>query len=97
MTAAEPLPVTVTRYQCPFCRKTRARKHAAREHISRCWLNPATRSCKTCLFFTDEPDGDYCTGQPCGCNQGFRQCDAGVPGVAEGKIITGCPLWKSLA
>lgn len=92
--AVAPIPVTVTRFECPFCRHRRSARKAAREHIARCWLNPAARSCKTCANFTDEPGGDPCeAGRPCACNQGYRACKAGIPGVAAGEIKSGCPLW----
>jgi hypothetical protein len=84
----------VRRYECPFCGQRRAARVAVKAHIGRCWLNPAVKACKTCVHFTSEPDGDYCTGEPCGCNQGHQQCEAGVPDVAEGKIVDGCPLWR---
>jgi hypothetical protein len=85
----------VQRFECPFCRHRRSAKKAVREHIAHCWLNPATQSCKTCANFTDEPDGDWCEpGKPCNCNQGYRQCEAGIPEVSGGEIKTTCPLWQ---
>lgn len=90
-----PVPVTVQRYGCPFCRYRRSARKAVREHISRCWLNPAARACKTCAHFTDVPgDGPCFPGQPCHCGDGYQQCEAGVADVAGGRIVSGCPLWK---
>jgi len=90
-----PVPVTVQRFQCPFCSRRRAAKKTTAAHIERCWLNPAARACKTCANFTDEPDGEPCfAGQPCDCNQGYQQCEAGIADVAGGTIVSGCPLWK---
>jgi hypothetical protein len=90
------VPVMVQRFECPFCKRRRSAKKAVREHIARCWHNPAARSCKTCANFTDEPgSGEYCeAGRPCPCNQGYRECRAGVQGVDAGEIKTGCPLWR---
>lgn len=90
-----PVPVTVQRFECPFCKRRRSAKKAAAEHIARCWLNPAARACKTCAHFTDEPGGEPCIpGQACDCNSAYQQCEAGVADVAGGRIMSGCPLWK---
>jgi len=90
-----PVPVTVQRFQCPFCRRRRSAKSAVREHIARCWLNPSARACKTCANFTDVPDEEPCVpGEQCTCNSGYQQCEAGIADVAGGRIMSGCPLWK---
>jgi hypothetical protein len=90
-----PVLVSVRRFECPFCRRRRSSRKATAVHMARCWLNPAARACKTCANFTDEPDGDWCEpGKPCNCNQGYRECEAGVSGVTEGEIKSGCPLWQ---
>ena len=92
---AVPEAVTVTRWRCPFCRRSRSSKRATAEHIGRCWLNPAVRSCKTCAHL--EPGGDACGCEP-GCNWGSPSgsipdsCAVGVD-VSSGEIKTGCPLW----
>jgi hypothetical protein len=86
-----PEPVTVTRWRCPFCRRTWAHKKAATGHVGRCWRSPGARSCKTCAHFESVPDGDYCLGTPCNCNQGYEACHAGVD-LLEG-LKAGCPLW----
>ena len=68
---------------------------ARAEHIARCWLNPAVRSCKTCANL--EPGGDACGCEP-GCNWGSPSggipdsCAAGID--LDGTIKTGCPLWR---
>ena len=95
VTLPVPVPVTVQRFECPFCKRRRSARKAAAEHIGRCWLNPAARACKTCAHFTDEPDGGWCLpGRPCECNRGYRQCEAGVADVTDGTIMSGCPLWQ---
>jgi hypothetical protein len=91
-----PEPITVTRWRCPFCRQSWAHKKAAAEHAGRCWRNPAARSCKTCAHYESVPTGEPCfPGQPCGCNDGYEACNAGVD-LLEG-LRTGCPLWSLLA
>ena len=96
---AAPEPVTVTRWRCPFCRRTRAHKAAAAAHMERCWLNPAVRGCKTCAHYDYEPDGGPCeAGRPCACNQGHEECGAGIDldgGLGLAPVLrTGCPLWS---
>ena len=92
--AIAPEPFTVTRWRCPFCRRSRSAKRATAEHIARCWLNPDVRSCKTCAHF--EPAHDACGCEP-GCNWGSPaggvpdSCAAGV--ALDGDVKTGCPLW----
>lgn len=89
MTAPQliPVPFVVTRYRCPVvgCGRTRSSKRAIAEHIGRCWLNPAARSCKTCDHYREdssEPEvGAICP----------EYCTAGVE-LAEG-LPVGCPSW----
>lgn len=91
-----PVPVTVQRFQCPFCRRRRSSRKAVSEHIARCWLNPAARACKTCASFTNEPGGDPCfPGKPCDCSSGYQECEVGVRDVADGRIMSACPLWQA--
>ncbi|MFJ8555287.1 hypothetical protein [Streptomyces sp. NPDC093676] len=73
MTVDLPLPVVVTRHQCPHCRRyTRARRDRVKQHMARCWQNPAARACKTCVHYEPaDPDGPYPEhpGWPEGCAQ----------------------------
>jgi len=96
VTAIAPEAVVVTRWRCPFCRRSRSHKKAAAEHIARCWLNPAARSCKTCANLS--PGYDACGCEP-GCNWGSPA--GGVPDsyhagadISDGEIKTGCLLWQ---
>lgn len=60
MTAVDlPIPVVVTRHQCPHCRITRAKRAAMVAHIARCWQNPAVRACKTCRHYEPPQEGPY--------------------------------------
>jgi hypothetical protein len=96
MSATIPEQITVTRWRCPFCRRSRSAKRAAAEHMARCWLNPAVRSCKTCANF--EPAADACGCEP-GCNWGSPaggipdRCGAGAD-ISDGEVRTGCRLWQ---
>lgn len=94
----EPVPVMVRRYECPFCHRRRSARATTARHIARCWLNPAVRSCKTCVHFEEVPDGEPCfPGRPCTCNQGYVDCAAGVSLAFENTPRTGCPLWAAKA
>lgn len=90
MTVALPIPVVVTRHQCPFCRITRAKRAAIVAHIARCWRNPAARGCKTCEHFEPaDPDGPYPEhpGWPEGCAQ-EHDLTAGLQ--------ADCPSWQPI-
>ncbi|MFE2712281.1 hypothetical protein ACFXKI_09890 [Streptomyces mirabilis] len=59
-----PMPVVVSRHQCPFCRRfTRADIRQVNDHMTRCWQNPGLRCCKTCVHHQDAGpyDDESCT------------------------------------
>lgn len=95
MTNAVPIEVMVTRYACPHCRFRRSRKATTVAHIGRCWHNPETRSCKTCVHLLDVPQGEDCNpGRHCGCNDPVRECQAGLELAFDDTFPhTGCPSW----
>ncbi|WP_433731128.1 hypothetical protein ACQP2Y_21890 [Actinoplanes sp. CA-051413] len=94
-----PIPVLVRRHKCPHCPRTASRPVRVREHMNRCWYNPAARGCKTCKHFDQDPGdaevglvgGEFCgagvdlTGRPaCGtCNGVGETFDRGTLGVSE--------------
>lgn len=88
----EPMRVQVTRWRCPFCGRSHSGRSRARQHIARCWYNPAARSCKTCVHFQEATGG--CFNDPyCNCSSP-ESCSAGVD-VGQA-LPVGCPLWKHL-
>jgi hypothetical protein len=95
-----PVLVKVTRYACPFCTRSRAKKTATAAHIGRCWSNPANRTCKTCRHFeeafTAAPE-DWCfEGRRCSCNDSPASCEAGVDLPDHDALpVVGCPLWEA--
>lgn len=88
---SDPIRIVAVRWKCPHCPRSRSSKTAIVAHIRRCWLNPATRSCRTCRHFqpaTGSYDGDPGTDEECGAGVGLSRCPT-VP-------VTGCDLWAAL-
>jgi hypothetical protein len=80
-----PMPVVVSRHQCPFCRRfTRADPAQVRDHMTRCWQNPVLRCCKTCTHHQDAgPEWD----ESCTSPDGPEWEDYRFP-------VLHCPLWE---
>lgn len=81
-----PMPVVVSRHQCPFCRRhTRADLRAVQDHMGRCWQNPQLRCCKTCVHHQDgsHPEDD----ESCRHADGPEWEDYRFP-------VLHCPLWR---
>lgn len=81
-----PIKCTTVRFRCPWCRRfSRSRQAAVADHMTRCWLNPTVRACKTCTHFCQqdaEPDVgldalEWCDAQ-----------DTQLDGIRDH-----CPLW----
>jgi hypothetical protein len=87
---ALPIPVVVTRHQCPFCGITRAKRPAMVAHIGRCWWNPAARACKTCLHFAPAEEGPYPE------HPGWDESCAREHSLTAG-LRTHCPSWQPTA
>jgi hypothetical protein len=87
----EPVKKIVTRWLCPHCRRSRARRQATVEHIARCWHNPSNRACTTCRHYIpdqSEPDVGYTARERCAA-------DPGVDLAAGDWPRTNCPLWAA--
>jgi hypothetical protein len=86
-----PMPIVVSRHQCPFCRRfTRADARQVTDHMTRCWLNPALRCCKTCTHHQDEvrtPSGVDDWDEACTHPDGPEWEDYRFP-------VLHCPLWQ---
>lgn len=84
-----PMPVVVSRHQCPFCRRfTRASLAQVQDHMGRCWQNPGLRCCKTCDHHQDgsHPEDDESCRHP----DGPEPEDYRFP-------VLHCPLWQPAA
>ncbi|MFF7476639.1 hypothetical protein [Streptomyces sp. NPDC008092] len=80
-----PMPVVVSRHQCPFCRRyTRASITQVQDHMTRCWQNPGLACCKTCVHHQDgsHPEDDESCLHPAGPEDGYL-----FP-------VLHCPLWE---
>jgi hypothetical protein len=81
-----PMPVVVSRHQCPFCRRyTRADVRQVTDHMTRCWLNPALACCKTCAHHQDV---DAESDESCTHPDGPEYEDYRFP-------VLHCPLWET--
>jgi hypothetical protein len=88
--SALPVVLQVTRYRCPFCTRSRAKKATTEQHIARCWHNPEVRACLTCAHYEPPEAGPYPEhpGWPEGC---------AVERDITGGIAANCPLWEPRA
>lgn len=94
-----PIPVRVTRYRCPSCNHRTSKKALTREHMRRCWWDPANRGCKTCANF--EPNDCCGMADAYGCFTPMcptgDSCAAGIDMAAEatgpGSLAVHCPSW----
>jgi hypothetical protein len=51
----------ITAYVCEYCDKVYRSKSGVREHEKKCFANPATKACRTCLqAIRNNLDGVYC-------------------------------------
>lgn len=82
---SNPIPIRVTRYQCPPCGRTHSSRRGAVEHMARCWQNPDAHGCKTCRNY--RPGHDACGCEP-GCNWGGQPT---VESCAVGVSLAGQP------
>ncbi len=88
----EPERVEVVRWRCPFCRRSHSGRGRAREHMTRCWFNPAARSCKTCVHFQEATSSCY-ADPSCNCASP-EICSAGVDLEKLSKLPIHCPKWE---
>lgn len=87
--SSEPVRVQVVRWRCPFCNRSHSGRVRAREHIARCWLNPAARSCKTCAHF----DEGWGTGDTCAKGLNVNVPVEYRPNVF--KLPVNCSVWEA--
>jgi hypothetical protein len=87
-----PMPVVVSRHQCPFCRRfTRASLAQVQDHMTRCWQNPGLRCCKTCTHHQDA------SGTPGSPDEWVESCtNPDGPEYEDYRFpVLHCPLWET--
>lgn len=67
-------------YECDHCCIYKKTKHTIKKHEERCFSNPETRSCATCIF--NEPDW----------STGGNKCLAKGVDLFKGTLTTNCEL-----
>lgn len=93
-----PIPVVVTRHQCPHCRRyTRADPSRVEWHMGRCLKNPSARNCGTCEHHQEQSRGPNCEpGRDCSCSDWDEACTH--PDGPEDDYrfpVNDCPLWEA--
>jgi hypothetical protein len=86
-----PMPLVVSRHQCPFCRRyTKANLAQVQDHMTRCWLNPGLRCCKTCVHHQDA------SGTLGGVDEWLESCThpEGPEHEDYSFPVLHCPLWQ---
>lgn len=91
--------VVVSRFRCPWCRCTWAKKPSAQAHIERCWFRPANQACKTCVHYEpgyNEPcearPGCHCQSLPEGCYLDLLPLDSNERVIS---LRAHCPSWQA--
>lgn len=83
---------TTTRFRCPTCRKSWAKRSAAEKH--RCWHDPANRACRTCAHFAPATKASSWphhedSGEPAGCAVDAVALDSQAVG-----FVLDCQMWE---
>ena len=74
-------------YQCEYCEKRRmSNKTRMEHHEEKCYWNPLTRSCPTCIWYSEQHDPDEFYK----CYLGRFDCTSDNP---KPNIITHCEKW----
>lgn len=88
---AAPERITVVRWKCTHCSRSSSSRKAAVQHIGRCWLNPANKTCRTCRYFSAAQSN--CVDPGCnGCgSEAF--CRVGDE-LGAYDVTERCPDWE---
>lgn len=78
----------VQAYHCSYCKVFKLRKSAAINHENKCFYNPATMSCATCLFYDVNESIKPYKGLICHKGVNFYPANVERP-----KLQTGCTKW----
>ena len=78
----------VKAYHCSYCKGFKLRKAATLKHEEKCFYNPATRSCATCLFYDRKEITNEVFATKLVCYHGMEFYQEG-----KLKLNTNCSLW----
>jgi hypothetical protein len=78
--------------KCDFCNKTSFNKSTIRQHEKRCFYNPATQSCATCLWFSPLYIFHEFQSYPIQC---YAKKIKEVPEDHKLKLNTNCKKWMN--
>lgn len=78
--------------QCDFCEKVSFHKSTIRNHEKKCFHNPLTKSCASCLWFSGLHVSEY----PVHCFKSEFTIDPQNP-AAKAKLKTQCEKWINVA
>jgi hypothetical protein len=85
---------TAKRYRCPYCPRTASSRTRIVDHLTRCWLNPDNRTCKTCAqFVPDASEWEVGLVAPEYCAADVDLSDPDRPGA--NRVVSACPFWAA--
>ena len=93
------MPVSIDAYACRFrCGRIGTKRKAIADHEARCFRNPATRSCKTCVHLQIDSETIYMPdhgGRPGTTDREvmFPSCGADEDIDLRAGLRTECPMW----
>jgi len=64
--------ILVKSWTCKLCEATFLNKDIAVRHVGKCDLNPKTRSCGTCQYYSTEERSDGLYNHVCGADSGRK-------------------------
>jgi hypothetical protein len=85
----------VTRYSCPYCRRSRSKRRAVADHMFSCWKNPSAKSCGSCEHHLPSEKGEsaeWSSGYP-GSPGHPRACGLGIDNAEA--MPRQCPSWAA--
>jgi len=86
----EPIRKMVPRWGCPSCGHTQSSSTRIREHMARCWADPANRACRTCTHHERQNawSGDV-------CRVGLTLPVVARPHGEQTTLAVNCPKWAA--
>jgi hypothetical protein len=84
----------VKAYHCSFCKKYSTAKSVIKTHEKKCFWNPETKSCASCVNFVEKltliETGQYLSEMACSANVPFE-----VENISKVIYNTACIWWDA--